>query len=77
MNTTSIMVQLPILSSVDCKNSFSTATFAFRLPSIPLSELSGNIKHIISDIDPKMTLKRLPCLWVKVQGLHNALYVLE
>lgn len=48
-----------------------TVSYLLFLPSVCppclLPELPGNLNHIISDIDPKMTLKRPPHLWVKVQ----------
>ena len=49
--------KLPVMPCVDYNSSFLTVIFALSLPSILLPELPDNIQHVISDTDPKMTLK--------------------
>ena len=49
--------KLPIMSCMDYNSIFLTAIFALCLPSILLPELTGSIKHIVSDIGPKWPLK--------------------
>lgn len=57
-----IMVHTLVMSCEDCNSSFLTVIFTLSLSSVLLPELLDNIQHVISSMDPKMTLKRPPHL---------------